>query len=103
MRESELDFSKVEGFDWDAANRQKNWLKHRVDYQECEEVFFNKPLLIYRDEEHSQKESRYYALGVTNRERKVFLSFTLRNHRWRVISARDQSQRERRIYESQTT
>lgn len=98
MNLPEFDFSKIAGFEWDAGNRDKNWRKHRVDYRECEEVFFNKPLLINVDKEHSQKEARYYALGITQRGRKLFLSFTVRSHRVRVISARPQSRKERKCY-----
>ncbi len=94
-----LDFKKCEGFDWDAGNQQKSWAKHRVDYRECEELFFNKPLLLHEDKSHSGHEARYYALGATNTGRPIFLVFTIRGRKLRVISARDQSRRERRDYE----
>jgi hypothetical protein len=48
-----FDFSSIVGFDWDKGNRQKNWEKHRVDYRECEEVFFNSPLIVGDDRTHS--------------------------------------------------
>ena len=101
MGQPEFDFSKVQGFDWDAGNHKKNWLRHRVDYRECEEVFFNKPLFVYSDEENSNKERRYYSLGVTNQDRRLFFSFTLRGQKIRIISARDQSRGERKWYETQ--
>ena len=87
------------GFEWDEGNRDKNWIKHRVSNAECEEVFFNQPLVVGFDSQHSDKENRYYALGVTNLGRKLFVVFTLRNKRIRVISARDMSRKERKIYE----
>lgn len=93
------DFSKVEGFDWDAGNQQKSWAKHRVDYRECEEVFFNKPLLIHEDKSHSSHEVRYYVLGASNAGRRIFLVFTVRGKKLRVISARDQSRKEKSEYE----
>ena len=34
------------GFDWDEGNIQKNWHKHKVTPSECEEVFFNQPLVV---------------------------------------------------------
>lgn len=46
-------------FDWDKGNIDKNWLKHNVDFRECEEVFFNKPLLISFDKKHSITEKRF--------------------------------------------
>jgi len=90
----------VSGFDWDAGNRDKSKKKHEVDWWECEEVLFNKPLIINYDEKHStKKEKRFQVLGKTNWERKLFLSFTIRNSMVRVISARDQNKKERYKYE----
>ena len=96
-----FDFDSLVGFDWDEGNKQKNWEKHQVNYTECEEVFFNKPLLIDDDTNHSFQERRYYVLGRTDLGRTLFLVFTVRNNKIRVISARDQSKKERKIYEQQ--
>lgn len=93
--------SQVEGFEWDQSNIEKNWEKHRVSYLECEEVFFNQPLLVQEDEIHSKYEPRYYVLGRTNDGRHLFIVFTIRRNRIRVISARNMSRRERRIYREQ--
>jgi uncharacterized DUF497 family protein len=90
--------SRVEGFDWDKGNIEKNWERHKVSFVECEEVFFNEPLIVQEDEVHSTGENRYYALGRTNDERCLFIVFTIRRNKIRVISARDMSKRERRIY-----
>ena len=38
--------SHLTGFDWDENNREKIWEKHQVLAGECEEVFFNLPLLL---------------------------------------------------------
>lgn len=86
-------------FDWNKNNKDKNWQKHKVDFRECEEVFFNKPLKIFYDKKHSQKEDRFVAFGITNKGRKLTAIFTLRKDRIRVISARNQSIKERRKYE----
>ena len=90
--------TRVEGFDWDKGNIEKNWEKHRVSHIECEEVFFNEPLIVQANEVHSTLENRYYALGRTNDERYLFIVFTIRRNKIRVISARDMSKREGRIY-----
>lgn len=87
------------GFEWDEGNRDKNWVRHRVSMAECEQVFFNKPLLVVEDERHSDIEPRYYALGQTNAGRRLFIVFTVRRELVRVISARDMSRRERKEYE----
>jgi uncharacterized DUF497 family protein len=101
MEDEVFDFDSLVGFDWDEGNKQKNWEKHQVDYRECEEVFFNKPLLIGDDTNHSSQEQRYYALGRTDIGRTLFLVFAVRNNKVRIISARDQSRKERKIYERQ--
>jgi len=99
MEDEVIDFDSIVGFDWDDGNKQKNWEKHQVDFRECEEVFFNQPLLIKEDSKHSSQEKRFYVLGRSDIGRTLFLVFTLRNNKIRVISARGQSKKERKIYE----
>ncbi len=89
---------QVEGFDWDRGNIEKNWKSHRVSYLECEEVFLNQPLVVQEDDVHSGAENRYFALGKTNDDRHLFIVFTIRNKKARVISARDMNRKERRGY-----
>ena len=90
---------KCEGFLWDEGNSEKNWIKHKVERLECEEIFFNLPLVISDDIKHSKIEKRFYALGKSKVERFLFISFTIRNNLIRVISARDMNRKERMIYE----
>lgn len=90
--------SVCQGFQWDMGNAQKNWEKHRVSRSECEQIFFNKPLLVAEDTRHSQIEERFYALGQTDAGRRLFVVFTIREELIRVISARDMSRTERTIY-----
>jgi|SRR3989344_6052846 len=90
-------------FDWDEGNKDKNWKKHKVFYKEAEEVFFNKPLEIFEDPMHSSLEQRYVIYGFTNKDRKLTVVFTYRRNKIRVISARNQSKKERIIYEKNKT
>ena len=90
--------ARCTGFDWDQANLAKNWQKHAVSGSECEQVFFNQPLVAEPDTKHSAQEPRYYALGQTDSGRRLFLVFTVRGKLIRVISAREMSRRERREY-----
>jgi len=87
------------GFEWDGGNLTKNWESHQVSALECEQVFFNRPLVALPDERHSESEPRFYALGQTDSGRRLFIVFTARNDLIRVISARDMSRKERIIYE----
>jgi uncharacterized protein len=88
------------GFEWDEHNAGKNWLRHNVSPAECEQIFFNRPLVAGRDVRHSEKEDRFYALGVTDSGRFLFAVFTVRANNIRVISARDANRKERKAYES---
>lgn len=87
------------GFDWDEGNRDKSLNKHNISFNECEQVFFNEPLLMFEDEKHSQAEKRIYVLGKTDGHKKLFIAFTVRNKLIRVISARPMSKKERGVYE----
>jgi len=92
------DFSRYRGFAWDEWNAEKIWSKHQVSQAECEQVLFNQPLVVGEDLEHSQEEMRYYVLGQTDKGRELFLVFTISGDLIRVITARDMSRKERRIY-----
>jgi len=89
------------GFDWDEANVQKNWERHRVTPEEAEEVFFNEPFVVRSDIRHSQREKRYYALGQTSLDRYLFIAFTIRGKLIRVVSVRDMNRREQEFYGQQ--
>lgn len=93
-----LNLDTLVGFDWDEGNLTKSWEKHSVAAVECEEVFLNVPLLLADDVGRSAAEARYYVLGQTNAGRLLFIAFTVREGRIRVISARPMSEKERRIY-----
>jgi uncharacterized DUF497 family protein len=95
-----IDLDSIDGFDWDDGNTRKNE-KHGVGQAEAEEVFFNQPLLLLADAQHSERELRFHALGKTNEGRELHITFTLRakGTRIRVISARDMHRKERVVYE----
>lgn len=86
-------------FEWDKGNIDKNFLKHKVTNREAEEVFNIKRLIISEDIKHSKNERRFQALGKTNKNRRLFLSFVIRNDKVRIISARDMNKKEEVVYE----
>jgi len=96
-----INWAQVTGFDWDDGNSRKNAEKHGVGQPEAEEIFFNEPLLVLEDSKHSQAEARFHALGETDDERLLHITFTLRQNGKliRVISARDMHRKERAVYE----
>jgi uncharacterized DUF497 family protein len=94
-----VDLSRVLGFNWDAGNARKNE-KHGVTQAEVEQIFFRKPLIIAADAKHSRSEPRYHALGRTDGERWLQVTFTLRDNDTliRPISARTMHRKERPLY-----
>jgi len=95
-------FSLVDGSDWDKGSLQKSRQKHKVSPVECEEVFFNTPLIVEPDAAHSSSESRYFSLGRTDAGRSLFIVFTIRGKKMRIISARDMSRKERNAYDEKS-
>lgn len=96
-----INWGQVSGFDRDEGNIRKNADKHNVSQGEAEQVFFNAPLLVVVDLEHSCQETRFHALGKTDSKRLLHIIFTLRAAEVliRVISARDMHRKERIFYE----
>ncbi len=91
-------FEDCIGFQWDKGNSEKNWEKHHVLKSECEQAFFNNPLVVSDTEKQNLKEKRWYILGRTDLDRLLFIVFTIRNNLIRIISARDMSKKERKTY-----
>lgn len=96
-----IDWKQIVGFDWDEGNSRKSYEKHLVGKSESEQVFFNQPLLVLSDDEHSLSEPRFHALGKTDDDRMLHITFTLRSDgsMIRIISARDMHRKERQFYE----
>ena len=92
------EFERFLGFQWDAGNIDKNLLKHQVHNWECEQIFFNEPLVILDDAEHSLSEKRWAAFGQTDGGRLLTIIFTEREKLLRVISARAMNRKERGLY-----
>lgn len=92
-------FHEPISFEWDEGNLDKNLQKHGVTNQEAEEAFFHEPRFIFEDDTHSSAEKRNLLWGATAKGRKLSIVFTVRKSRVRVISARDMSKKERKIYE----
>lgn len=88
-------------FEWDAGNAGKSFEKHAVTCEEAEEVFTERQFVpLGVQYEPPSREPRYGVLGETSEGKLLFVAFTLRNRRVRVISARPMNQRERNFYAS---
>ena len=91
-----------DGFLWDKGNRDKNWIRHGVYLEECEEAFFDPEKKIFSDALHSGIERRYILLAKTMQKRLLFIVFTIRGRKVRVVSARDLNKKEYHLYEKET-
>ena len=86
-------------FEWDENKAEENLLKHQVFFHEAKTVF-NDPLYIdFYDPAHSEEEERYLIVGQSNRGRILIVSYTERGNSIRLISAREVTRKERRVYE----
>ncbi|MDO8470934.1 MAG: BrnT family toxin [bacterium] len=85
-------------FEWDQGNIGKN-KKHNVEDKEIEEIFFDDKKVIFKDRLHSQKEDRFISIGKTKREQLLYVVFTMRRERIRIISARNINKKELYVYE----
>jgi len=91
------EYLKAKEFEWDSFNADKIRIKHHIEPFECEEVLFNSPLISF-DDKHSAVEQRFFALGTADMGKELFIAFTIRHAKLRVISARPMSRKERKIY-----
>src|SRR5579859_5902587 len=75
-------------FEWDGAKEQENVKKHRVGFAEALTVFADPLARIFNDPDHSQDERRELIIGHSAKQRLLVVSFTERQSRTRIISAR---------------
>ncbi len=85
-------------FAWDAGNQNKSLKKHGITDQEAEETF-SRDNLVIPDQRHSKAEPRFGMYGQTNTGKILFIAFTTRSKRVRIISARLANKKERKTYE----
>lgn len=88
-------------FEWDAGNSTKSFQKHGLSIDEAEEVFTRRKFIPLGEQyQPPSTERRFGVLGETKEGRVLFVAFTFRAQRIRVISARAANEREQKIYEA---
>lgn len=90
-------FDSVTSFEWDKHNTEKIFKKHNISVQEAEGIFADPDFLMSRAR-YSGNEERYAIMGMSGKKRLIAI-FTIRNGKIRIISARPQSRKERKVYE----
>ena len=86
-------------FEWDPRKAEANLAKHQVFFEEAQTAF-NDPLFIdFYDPDHSVEEERYILVGQSVEQRLLVIAYTERNDAIRLISAREATKMERKVYE----
>lgn len=87
----------IEGdFEWDEDKAQANLSKHGVSFSEAATVFAD-PLAIYLDDGSGTE--RMVVIGMSLRQRILFVVHVERGTRDRIVSARAATRLEREVYE----
>ena len=86
-------------FEWDEQKAKANQRKHSISFKEASTVFDDPFAVNFDDPDHSIEENRYLIIGLSDQSKFLFISYTDRDHKIRLISARLVSPKERRYYE----
>jgi uncharacterized protein len=87
-------------FEWDKEKAIANFKKHGVSFEEAALAFFDENAVELFDEMNSEDEIRYQLIGISN-TRLIFVAYTARNEKIRIISARKANAKQIRIYNEQ--
>jgi uncharacterized DUF497 family protein len=84
-------------FEWDDAKAARNWADHAVTFEVARAAFNDAFAIEWIDHGHADNEIRFGLLGMVE-NRLLFVSYTLRGERIRIISVRKAEPNERRRY-----
>lgn len=93
------DLNKISGFQWDRWNIDKSYNKHGITPNETEEVFLDEDVKIEKDIKHQEQEKRFIAIGKTTENKILFVIFTIRVDKIRIISGRMANKNEKEVYQ----
>jgi uncharacterized protein len=86
-------------FDWDENKAVTNRSKHGVSFEEAKTVFDDPLYVDFYDPAHSDEEDRYLIVRESSQRRLLIASYTERGNLIRLISAREVTRTERKVYE----
>lgn len=86
-------------FEWDRRKAAGNLSKHGVPFQEAASIFGDPLAWTYPDADHSESESRWITIGLSDSRRVLVVAHTEEDEIIRLISARRATRAERRFYE----
>jgi uncharacterized DUF497 family protein len=83
-------------FEWYSEKERINVEKHGIDLAIVKNIFDDPFRIVQYDVEHSGLEDRWQTLGMTGGV--LFVAYTERGEKIRIITAREAESKERRIY-----
>ena len=86
-----------EAFEWEDAKAALNWRNHAVSFEMARDAFSDAFALEWPDDRQDAGERRFILLGMVE-HRVLFVAYTMRDDRIRIISARRAEPQERRRY-----
>ena len=87
-------------FEWDEHKNQINQKKHRISFEEAEEVFYDPYAVLFDDPDHSAEEERFLIIGLSTTSQALTVSHCYRgaDEIIRIISARTATKKETAVY-----
>lgn len=89
-------------FEWDEAKAVSNYARHGVRFEVAQQAFYDPFALEWFDDRLDYEEDRYCLLGMVEM-RLLFVAYTPRGERIRLISARGAEPDELRRYYDENT
>lgn len=88
-------------FEWDENKNEINKKKHGLSFEEAREVFGDENAILFDDPDHSLDEDRFLIIGTVKSSKICIVSHCYRDNDnvIRLISARQATKNEKRIYE----
>ncbi len=88
-------------FEWDENKNEINKKKHGLSFETAQEVFYDEFAVVFDDPDHSVGEERFLIIGMTESSKICIVSHCYRNsdNIIRLISAREATKKEKKIYQ----
>ena len=88
-------------WEWDDEKAELNATKHDVTFKEARSVFSDPNRVEAWDEEHSETEDRFFAIGFSPKARLLYVVYTIRGERTRILHAHLAEREEEELYAEQ--
>jgi uncharacterized DUF497 family protein len=86
-------------FEWNTLKAAGNLRKHGVSFDEAASVFFDPLSATGNDPDHSLEENRFVTFGKSSPGRLLVVAHTGQGDTIRIITAREATRAERKLYE----